>query len=152
MALRSLYHSRGSADILGIVVLLFISLAIIGATAVFGVILYVPEPTTTNPSAEFTFEHDDSATDTMIIDHTSGDRIPSDAVRIDIEDADPRLDDKTLYWANFTDNEYVYENSIEITRDSLDINDLLDLSEASIELHVEDEDDGEETRVGRWPI
>lgn len=147
--LRRPHCIRGSANIIGVFVLLLVTIMIIGSTAAFGVLFYVPEPTATNPSVDFDFEHDNTGTtDTIVIEHTSGDRVPSNAVRIEVESSDIPSNEQGVYWANISDDEYVYENRIEITGDVYNIDDPVDFDDVLVEIYAEG--NGEDWLIDRW--
>lgn len=142
---------RGVSDIVGIVTLLGVALLVIAGTGVLAVVYHVPEPTTTNPSSEFSFEYESGLeSDTVTIEHVGGDAVPPEQLRVEITGADPVPNEPEFYWASLDDSDPVFTGSQIIIDGAVlyEEDQRADLSGATIELYVEDADGA--YLVGTW--
>lgn len=141
-------NTRAVSDLLGIVLLFGIALLVIAATGVFAVVFHVPEPTTNNPSTEFSFTTE-AAGGVLIIEHAGGDPIPADALQIQITGVTGVSSSTVYYWEDFSSSEAVREgDSIRLDQDALNLTEPAYFGEGAVELTVEDGEDA--YRVGQW--
>lgn len=136
-------EDRGVSDIVGIATLLGVAVLIIAGTGLLGVVYHVPDPTTDDPSADFTFDYEQGLdSDSVTIEYVGGDAVPAEALRIEVTNADPAPNQSEFYWSTLDDADPVFEQeSIVIDGTVLyDEDRRADLSGATIDLHVEDEE------------
>lgn len=147
---RQAATERGLSNATGLLVLFTTMLLVAGGAGVVGVMFHTPELTTANPDTSFVFEYTErpAGNDTLSIQHDAGDGIPGDALRIEITGASVPAVNDGYYWTELGGQQEVVQGTNVTISTTTVGTESLDLSEATIRIIVEDEDD--EYQLDRW--
>ena len=135
--------SRGVSNTLGVVTLVGVVVVVAATTGLLSVVFYTPPPVVDDPDTTIAFDYDRGLTDgdNLTIEHTGGDTLHSDRVRIEIAGTNDPEADGVVYWANLSDRDRVSEGDrLVLDQTTLGSStDRLDLAAARVDVVAEGE-------------